>query len=101
MFKLIYAAFLLLFSSAMFLFNKSKPVKVCKHEISGYVREMKSGGGLLLYIEGQDQKKYIPRIDQENIVIASGTRVKVCYDNMNVMPDQSVVIRINDVVYVP
>lgn len=101
MFKLIYAAFLLLFSSAMFLFNKAKPVRICTHELTGIVREMKSQEGITLYIEGQDHKKYFPLIEREDIIIASGGKVNICYDKAQVMPDQTVRIRINDVVYVP
>ncbi|MCU0379827.1 MAG: hypothetical protein MUE58_01425 [Chitinophagaceae bacterium] len=101
MFKLIYAALMLLFSTAMFLFNKNKPSMVCRYELSGIVKEAKGNQGLSLYIEGQDQKKYVPQIESENIVIVSGTRIKVCYDKSQVMPDQTVRIRINDVVYLP
>jgi hypothetical protein len=101
MLKLIYAAFFLLFSSAMFLFSKSKPMKLCKHELVGIVKEKKTEQGLTLYIEGKDQKIYIPQIETDQVVISSGAKVKVCYDEIRQQPDQTSVIRINDVVYLP
>jgi hypothetical protein len=101
MLKLIYAAFFLLISSAMFLFSKSKPVKVCKHELTGIVKERKDAQGMSLYIEGSDQKVYVPKIESDQVVISLGAKVKICYDEIRVQPDQSSVIRINDVVYLP
>ncbi len=101
MLKLIYAAFFLLISSAMFLFSKSKPVKVCKHELTGIVKERQDAQGMSLYIEGSDQKVYVPKIESDQVVISLGAKVKICYDEIRVQPDQSSVIRINDVVYLP
>jgi hypothetical protein len=101
MLKLIYAAFFLLFSSAMFLFSKSKPVKVCKHELVGIVKERQDAQGMSLYIEGADQKIYVPKIVSDQVVISLGAKVKVCYDEISAQPDASNLIRINDVVYVP
>lgn len=101
MFKLIYAALVLLGSSAMFLFSKDKPMTICKQDLTGTVREVKNGQGLQLVIEGRDQKTYIPEIMEDNVVIASGARVRVCYDRKQVMPDGSIRIWITGAVFVP
>lgn len=101
MIKLIYGAFFLLFSSAMFLFSKNKPMKSCKNEIIGIVKEKKENNSLVLYIEGKDNKIYYPRIESDNIVISSGSKVQVCYDEATTLADNSLQIRINDVVYLP
>jgi hypothetical protein len=101
MIKFIYAAFFLLCSSALFLFSKKKPLKSCKHEIIGLVKEKKNDNGIILYIESKDNKIYYPRIEQENIVLSSGARVKVCYESVTTLADNSLHIRINDVVYLP
>jgi hypothetical protein len=101
MIKLIYAAFFVLFSSALFLFSKNKPLKSCKYEIIGIVKEMKTDKGISLYIEGKDNKTYYPLIETANVVISSGAKVQVCYDAIKTLPDSSLQIRINDVVYLP
>jgi hypothetical protein len=101
MIKLIYAAFFVLLSSAMFLFSKKKPMKSCKYEIVGMVKEKNDINGFSLYIEGKDQKIYHPLIEQENIVLSSGAKVRICYDAVSTLADNSLRIRINDVVYLP
>jgi hypothetical protein len=101
MIKLIYAALFVLFSSALFLFSKNKPLKECKYEVIGLVKEKKTENGIILFIEGKDNKMYYPLIETANVVISSGARVQVCYDAINTLPDNSLQIRINDVVYLP
>ena len=101
MIKLIYAALFVLFSSALFLFSKNKPLKSCKYEVIGMVKEKQTDKGIILYIEGKDNKNYYPLIETANVVISSGAKVQVCYDAVNTMPDNSQQIRINDVVYLP
>jgi hypothetical protein len=44
---------------------------------------------------------YVPKIESDQVVISLGAKVKICYDEIRVQPDQSSVIRINDVVYLP
>ena len=101
MIKLIYLAFFMLFSSALLLFSKNKPMKSCKYEITGVVKEIKDENGLRLYIESKDNKIFYPQIEQDNIVIASGAKVQVCYDAVNTLADNKMQIRISDVVYLP
>jgi hypothetical protein len=101
MFKLIYAALVLLGSSAMFLFSKEKPMTICKHDLTGTVREVRNGQAIELVIEGRDQKTYIPEIIEDDVVIASGSRVRVCYDRQEVLPDGSIRIWITGAVFVP
>lgn len=101
MLKLIYAAFFLLFSSAMFLFSKNKPLKSCKNQIIGIVKEKTDINGVVLYIEGKDNQVYYPKIETENVIISSGSKVQVCYDLATKLPDNSLQIRINDVVFLP
>jgi transketolase len=91
----------MLFSSALFLFSKNKPMKSCKYEITGVVKETKDENGLRLYIESKDNKIFYPQIEQDNIVIASGAKVQVCYDAVKTLADNQVQIRISDVVYLP
>lgn len=101
MFKLIYAALVLLGSSAMFLFSKDKPMTICQHDLTGTVREVKNGLVTQLVIEGRDHVMYIPEIVEDNVVIASGTRVRVCYDRKQVQTDGTVRIWITGAVFVP
>ncbi len=76
-------------------------MKSCKYEIVGMVKEMNDINGFSFYIEGKDKKIYHPLIEQENIVISSGARVRICYDSVSTLADNSLQIRINDVVYLP
>jgi hypothetical protein len=101
MFKLIYAALVLLGSSAMFLFSKEKPMSVCKHDLTGTVREVTIGQDRHLVIEGRDKKTYIPEIMEEDVVIATGAHVRVCYDRQQAQPDGSIRIWITGAVFVP
>jgi hypothetical protein len=101
MFKLICAALVLLGSSAMFLFSKEKPVTICKQDLTGTVREIKKEQGIQLVIEGRDQKTYIPEIIEDGVVIASGARLRVCYNRKEVQPDGTIRIWITGAVFVP
>ena len=101
MFKLMYAAFLLLFSSAMFLFSRDESVPICKHDVTGIVRELPTSDGIDLYIETQDHKKIFPLIEKENLVIAAGMRIKACYDQQVTRPDGAIEVRLSGVVYLP
>ena len=76
-------------------------MKLCKYEIIGTVKEKNDNNGISLYIEGKDNKIYYPQIEQDDIVLASGARVQVCYDAVNTLADNNLRIRINDVVYLP
>lgn len=76
-------------------------MKSCKFEIIGMVKEKNTDNGIILYIEGKDNKIYYPLIETANVVISSGAKVQVCYDAINTLSDNSQQIRINDVVYLP
>jgi hypothetical protein len=98
MIKLIYASLLLLLSSAAFLFSKEKEDKPCKHSLTGVVKELKDSSGFYLYIETADHQKFFPYIDKEEIVLSSGSRIRVCYDSSGVFQN-SPLIRINHISY--
>ena len=100
MVKIIYAGLLILSSAALFLFSKSKPAANCKSQIEGVVKEMKDSTGLFLYIETADQKTFYPRIDND-VILSSGSKVKVCYDTVQTLSNQAMVIRLNEVTYLP
>ena len=100
MLKLIYASLLLLFSSAAFLFSKEKEEAPCKQSLTGIVKELKDESGFYLYIETDDHKKFFPYIENEEVVLSSGSKIRVCYDNAGVFQN-SPRIRINHVSYLP
>ena len=101
MVKIIYAGLLILTSAALFLFSKSKPAVHCKNQLEGVVKETKDTTGLFLYIETADNKTFYPRIDNDEVILSSGSRVKVCYDTLQTLSNQALVIRLNDVTYLP
>ncbi len=100
MLKLIYASLLLLFSSAAFLFSKEKEALPCKQSLTGVVKELKDESGFYLYIETSDHKKYFPVIDNDEVVLSSGSSIRVCYDNAGTF-EGAPRIRINHVSNLP
>ncbi|HLO81881.1 MAG TPA: hypothetical protein VK166_13025 [Chitinophagaceae bacterium] len=101
MLKLIYAAMLLLLSSAAFLFSKEKEEFNCARSISGVVKEQKDETGFYLYIQTDDNKIYYPYIEKENVVLASGTKVRVCYDSTGTTSHGQPLIKINHLSFLP
>lgn len=101
MLKLIYAAALVLFSSAAFLFSKEKEEFNCEHAITGEVKELKDETGFYLYIETADKKVYYPYIDKKDVVLASGAKVRVCFEKTNSLSHGQPLIRINHISYLP
>jgi len=101
MLKLIYAAALVLLSSAAFLFSKEKEQYNCDKSVNGIVRELRDEQGFFLFIEADDKKTYFPLIDNEDVVLASGAKVKVCYSETPNSSHGKPVIRINHVSYLP
>jgi hypothetical protein len=101
MIKLIYAAFLFMISSAVVLFSKKDPSTVCRQEITGQVKLMPHDGTTDMIIQAADNKIFHPVIRKEGIVLAEGTKVRVCYDLISNDADHSSTIAINDVVCLP
>jgi hypothetical protein len=101
MLKLIYAAMLLLLSSAAFLFSKEKEEFNCARSISGVVKEQKDETGFYLYIQTDDNRIYYPYIEKENVVLASGTKVRVCYDSTGATSHGQPLIKINHLSFLP
>ncbi len=100
MVKLIYGAMLMLLSSAAFLFSKEKDDLPCKQSLVGVVKEMKTDNAIYLCIETPDQKILFTSIENENVVLAAGAKVRVCYDSAGTQMDHPR-IRINHVSYLP
>lgn len=100
MVKLIYGAMLMLLSSAAFLFSKEKDDLPCKQSLVGVVKEMKFENAVYLCIETPDHQVYFPAIENETVVLASGAKVRVCYDAAGTFKEHSR-IRINHVSYLP
>jgi hypothetical protein len=100
MFKLIYGALLLLFSSAAFLFSKEKDEPACKHSLTGIVKALTDSTGFHFYIESPDHQVYFPYIEKKTVVLASGASVKVCYDTIGNFHNAPL-IRINHVSILP
>lgn len=101
MLKLIYAAMLLLMSSAAFLFSKEKEEFNCARSITGVVKEQKDETGFYLYIQTADNKIYYPYIEKEDIVLASGTKVRVCFDSTGSTSHGQPLIKINHLSFLP
>ncbi len=101
MLKIIYAGLLILLTTALLVFSTSKPSAPCKLEIEGTVKEMKDSSGLFLYIETQDHQTFYPQIEKDDVVLSSGAKVKICYDTLQVLSNHSMLVRLNEVTYLP
>jgi hypothetical protein len=101
MLKLIYASAMILFSSAAFLFSKEKEDFNCNLSITGEVKELKDETGFYLYIETADKKVYYPYIDKKDVVLASGAKVRVCFEKTNSLSHGQPLIKINHISYLP
>lgn len=99
MMKLIYGALVLMLLSAAFLFSKEKEEHPCKQFLSGKVTEIETADGHHLCIETADHKKFYPVIEKDDVVLAAGSQVRVCYDVYG--DSASSTIRINHVSYLP
>ena len=91
---------LLLLSSAAFLFSKEKDELPCKQSMSGIVKEVNDNTGFHLYIETPEHKIFYPIIENESVILSAGSKVRVCYDNIETL-DNASRIRINHVSYLP
>lgn len=102
MLRFVVACCVILLIATLFIFSRSgKDVKPCSFSMEGTVREYRDSTDFYLYIEAKDQKRYFPQIEQNDVVLASGARVNICYDTTgNVLHDQPV-IRITSVTYLP
>ena len=100
MLKLIYASLLLLFSSAAFLFSKEKEALPCKQSLTGTVKELKDVTGYYLYIETEDHQKFFPLIENDEVVLAAGSKIRVCYEIAGEF-QKSTRIRINHISNLP
>jgi hypothetical protein len=100
MFKLITSSLVFMTLSAGFLFSKEISDHPCKESLTGIVREYDGPEGLQLMIEGTDRTMYLPVIEKESIVLASGTKVRVCIDIIDAGTPMRK-FRINHVSYLP
>jgi len=101
MMKIVYAGLLILLSTALLVFSTSKPSSKCKLEMEGVVKEMKDSTGLFLFIETQDRQVFYPQIENDDVVLSSGAKVRICYDTLSVLPNQATLVRLNQVTYLP
>ena len=101
MIKVIYSLCALLLSSAMYLFSNGSTEINCVHEFTGNVKQITTASGIQLIVEGDNKITYHPKIEQSGIVLAAGTRVRVCYDAIKKLNNGEEVVLINAVACLP
>ncbi|WP_336514386.1 hypothetical protein [Pollutibacter soli] len=101
MIKLIYSLLALLVSSAMYLFSNSEVVKVCNNELSGIVKDTTIEKGRILVIESADHRIYYPKIDDSNVILIAGAKVKICYEPAKKISGTESLIHVISVTNVP
>ncbi|MDX2045514.1 MAG: hypothetical protein SFU87_01935 [Chitinophagaceae bacterium] len=101
MIKIIYACLILLLSSALLMFTTGKTSVACKTETEGVIKEYQDSTGIFLFVETPDKKIFYPQITDDKVVLVSGSKVKICYNVVQHLPDNVTVININQVTYLP
>jgi hypothetical protein len=101
MIKVIYSLCALLLSSAMYLFSNGSSEMNCSNEFSGKVKQIETTAGVQLVVEGDNKIIYHPRIEENGVVLAAGTRVKVCYTSIKKINPGEELVLINAVACLP
>lgn len=102
MLRFVVACCAILLIATLFIFSRSgKDNKPCLNSIEGMVREHRDSTEFYLYIEAKDQKRFFPLLEQNDIVLASGARVQICYEKTDMFSHDQPVIRITSVTYLP
>lgn len=79
MLKFVYVVFLTVVSFLLFIFSKEKSVHTCKNEASGVVTIINDSAGNYLAVATSDNKIFRPASMNEEIVLAAGQKVTICY----------------------
>ncbi|MGN6435534.1 MAG: hypothetical protein ACTHMM_03335 [Agriterribacter sp.] len=81
MLKLAYVIFLATTSMLLFIFSKEKKsTSVCAHEVTGSINLIKDSTESYLAIVTQDGRLLRPSSMNEEVVLAAGQKVSVCYN---------------------
>jgi hypothetical protein len=82
MIKLVYTGVFLLFSYALLFFSNGENADQCKYEITGVVKTHTDANGVSLTIHTADNQVFVPVQLSEDVILASGSKVKICYDKV-------------------
>lgn len=102
MLRFVVACCIVLLIAVLFIFSRTKQgPEQCDRSLVGIVKEHHDSTGFFLYIKSNDSLNFYPLIEKEDVVLASGARVSVCYDTTGKESNGQPVIRINRVTYLP
>ncbi len=85
----------------MYLFSNGTSTISCTNEFTGKVKQIETTSGIQLVVEGDNSIIYHPKIEQSGIVLAAGTRVRVCYESIRKLNAGEEVVRINAIACLP
>ncbi|MBX2920987.1 MAG: hypothetical protein KF746_02255 [Chitinophagaceae bacterium] len=104
MLKFAYAVFLTIASFLLFIFSKEKTTISCKNEVNGTISLITDSTGNYLAVVSADNKILRPSSMNENIILAAGQKVRICYniDSVNIIPgNPSIPVHIEAITYQP
>ena len=106
MLKFVYIVFLTVVSFLLFIFSKEKSVHTCKNEASGVVTIITDSTGSYLAVVTRENKLFRPASMNEEIVLAAGQKVTICYNNIDAVaaassPTSPLPVHIEAVTYLP
>jgi hypothetical protein len=102
MIKLLYLGAVVLFSSILLFFSKGEKAYTCNNGIEGVVKELNDGKETYLAIVTPDNKVLLPIEFNKDVVLAAGTKVKVCYEVVSASTSKAAtLVRLNGVTYLP
>lgn len=73
----------------------------CKDQMLVTVSDIRDSAGIRLVLTDAAGVPYHPQIINRDVVISSGSRVRVCYEAIDTLADGSLQLRIIDVVALP
>ncbi|MBX3255937.1 MAG: hypothetical protein KF862_17515 [Chitinophagaceae bacterium] len=104
MLKFAYVLFLAITSFLLFIFSKEKHIMPCKNEISGSISLITDSAGSYLAIVTTNNTILRPYSMNEDIVLAAGQKVKICYniDSAQIIPGKNTLpVHIEAITYQP
>lgn len=102
MIKVVYASLVFLLSSAIVLLTKGNSHQgKCALEVTGIVTSHGNTSHPDLIIVTSDNKKFLPQITNEEVVLVQGQKVKVCANPVGLNTDSLQVIAIHQIAVLP
>lgn len=102
MIKVVYASLVFILSSAIVFLSKGKSHQgKCAMEITGVVSSRGDSTTTELIIVSKDNKRYLPKISNEEVVLVLGQQVKACATPLGTTVDSMPIVAIHQIAVLP